>query len=222
MFFCDKFRDFAVYVGKTGFTHFLYKHFLVINRAKFYSKDNRRVAGMNDNVQEVAIFAGGCFWCVEPLFDRLEGVISTLPGYTGGSFLNPTYQEVCEGNTGHIEAVKIVFDPSKITYAKLLDIFWHHIDPTDPDGQFCDKGPQYLSAIFYADEHQKVLAEESKKEISRELKGQWIFTQIRKMEPFYPAEEYHQEFYIKDPLRYKSYSSCCGRSERLRELWGFR
>lgn len=175
---------------------------------------------MSEEGQEVAVFAGGCFWCIEPLFDRLDGVISTASGYIGGTFAHPTYREVCEGNTGHLEAVQIVFDPKKISYAHLLNLFWHHIDPTDRYGQFCDKGSQYLTAIFYANEQQRQLAEESKKEIARELGGQPIYTQIRPMEVFYPAEDYHQEFYLKDPLRYHTYTSCCGRAERLRELWG--
>lgn len=168
----------------------------------------------------MAIFAGGCFWCMEPIFDRLDGVISTLPGYIGGNVANPTYNQVCQGNTGHLEAVKIVFDSSKIRYSQLLDLFWHHIDPTDPNGQFCDKGEQYLSAIFYADDEQMLLAEKSKQKIAKELRGLPIYTQIRPMSVFYPAEEYHQGFYLKDPLRYNSYSSCCGRVERLRQLWG--
>lgn len=171
-------------------------------------------------MEEVAVFAGGCFWCLEPLFDRLEGVISVLPGYTGGTVPDPTYEEVCEGNTGHLEAVKIVFDPARISYAKLLDLFWHHIDPTDPLGQFCDKGEQYLSAVFYADEDQRALAEKTKAEIAQQLR-QTVHTQIRRAGPFYPAEKYHQEFYIKNSERYKAYSSCCGRTERLRQLWGF-
>jgi methionine-S-sulfoxide reductase len=183
-------------------------------------KGKREVLAMGDEKQEVAIFAGGCFWCIEPLFDRLEGVISTLPGYTGGSVVNPTYNEVCEGTTGHLEVVKIVFDPSKISYSTLLNKFWHHIDPLDPYGQFSDKGEQYLSAIFYADERQKALAEESKEEIARILRKP-VYTQIRPMSVFYPAEKYHQEFYLKDPARYKAYSSGCGRVERLRQLWGW-
>ena len=173
-----------------------------------------------NNSTESAVFAGGCFWCVEPLFDRLEGVVSTASGYAGGTVANPNYEEVCEGNTGHLEAVKIVFDPSIITYSQLLDIFWHHLDPDDPQGQFCDKGEQYLSAIFYANDLQRSLAEESKKEIARALKGQFIYTQIRPLTNFYPAEDYHQEFHEKNPSRYQAYRSCCGRDQRLKELWG--
>lgn len=172
------------------------------------------------NTTETAVFAGGCFWCLEPLFDRLEGVISTASGYAGGSVANPTYEEVCEGNTGHLEVVKIVFDPALISYTKLLDIFWHHIDPTDPYGQFCDKGEQYLSAIFYTDEEQRSLAENSKQAVAKALRGQKVYTQIRPLTNFYPAEDYHQDFYQKSPGRYQAYSSCSGRKERLKELWG--
>ena len=170
--------------------------------------------------EEVAIFCGGCFWCMEPLFDRLEGVISTESGYTGGHTSNPTYEEVCSGKTGHLEAVKIVFDPAQISYLKLLAIFWHHIDPLDPRGQFCDQGEQYLSAIFYSNEEQRVMAEKSKEEMAKNFKGQTIFTQVRPAQTFYPAEGYHQGFHEKDPARYKSYSTCSGRAERLHQLWG--
>jgi peptide-methionine (S)-S-oxide reductase len=197
---------------------------VILAADKSNSKLEKKKEGiaMSEGAQEVAVFAGGCFWCMEPLFDRLEGVISTLPGYTGGTTSEPSYSEVCEGNTGHLEAVKIVFDPSKIGYSQLLDLFWRHIDPLDPDGQFCDKGEQYLSAIFYVDEQQRSVAKRSKEEIAKALKGLPIYTQIRPLSIFYPAEDYHREFYLKDPLRYKSYSSCCGRVERLRELWGQR
>jgi peptide-methionine (S)-S-oxide reductase len=157
---------------------------------------------------------------LEPLFDKIEGVISTTSGYAGGRVPNPTYEQVCEGNTGHLEVVKIVFNPSKVDYSRLLEVFWHHIDPTDPKGQFCDKGEQYLSAIFYTSETQKHLAEQSKAEIVHALKGQPIYTQIRPLSAFYPAENYHQSFYEKNPAHYQSYRSCCGRDQRLKELWG--
>jgi peptide-methionine (S)-S-oxide reductase len=170
--------------------------------------------------EETAVFAGGCFWCVEPLFDRLEGVISVSSGYAGGTFINPSYEEVCQGNTGHLEVVKVVFDPTRISYAKLLDIFWHHIDPTDPIGQFCDKGPQYLSAIFYTSEEQRELAESTKSQVSAFLRGHKVYTQIRPLTHFYPAEDYHQDFHNKNPGRYQAYRSCCGRDQRLKELWG--
>lgn len=171
-------------------------------------------------MSEEAVFAGGCFWCMEPVFDSLEGVISVESGYTGGSIAHPSYEEVCEGNTGHFEAVKVVYEPAKITYEELLEIFWHNIDPLDPYGQFCDKGEQYLSAIFYKDEKQRVLARKSIEAITKVLKGKPIYTQIRPLEIFYPAESYHQKFHETNPERYESYRSCCRRDERLKEIWG--
>ncbi len=168
-----------------------------------------------------ATFAGGCFWCMEHPFDELNGVISVTSGYTGGSAPDPTYEEVSSGTTGHVEAVEVVFDPRKVTYRKLLDVFWHNVDPTAADRQFCDVGTQYRSTVFYHDENQKRLAEESKAalERSRKLPGP-IVTQILPAKAFYEAEEYHQHFYRKNPLRYRFYRLGCGRDERLRELWG--
>jgi peptide-methionine (S)-S-oxide reductase len=170
---------------------------------------------------EKATFAGGCFWCMEPPYDGLEGVASVTSGYTGGGKKNPTYEEVSAGTTGHAEAVQVVYDPKKITYAKLLDIFWRNIDPLAKDRQFCDTGSQYRSAIFYHNEEQKRLAEASKKtlEQSRRFKDP-IYTEIMPASEFYPAEEYHQKYYKKNPLRYKFYRFNCGRDERLKELWG--
>jgi len=166
-----------------------------------------------------ATFAGGCFWCMEPPFDKLDGVISTISGYTGGTKKNPTYEQVSAGGTGHAEAVEITYDPKKITYAKLLDVFWHNVDPLTPNRQFCDGGSQYRTAIFYHDENQKRLAEESKKALSKRFK-QPIVTEIVPAKEFYPAEDYHQDYYIKNPLRYKFYRYNCGRDQRLEELWG--
>jgi peptide-methionine (S)-S-oxide reductase len=166
-----------------------------------------------------ATFAGGCFWCMEPPFDKLDGVISTISGYTGGKKKNPTYEEVSAGNTGHAEAVQVTYDPKKITYEKLLDVFWHNIDPLTPNRQFCDTGSQYRTAIFYYDETQKRLAEESKKALSKHFKER-IVTEIVPASEFYPAEEYHQDYYIKNPLRYKFYRYNCGRDQRLEALWG--
>ena len=170
---------------------------------------------------EKATFAGGCFWCMEEALDKVEGVVSTTSGYTGGQKPNPTYEEVSAGGTGHAESVQVLFDPSKISYEKLLNVFWHNIDPTTPDRQFCDKGRQYRSAIFYHNENQKRLAEESKKlvEQSKAFK-EAIVTEIVPSSEFYPAEEYHQDFYLKNPLRYKFYKYSCGRAQRLQELWG--
>lgn len=168
-----------------------------------------------------ATFAGGCFWCMEPPFDALDGVIATTSGYIGGQKPDPTYKEVSRGGTGHAEAIQIVFDPEKIGYADLLDVYWRNIDPTDPHGQFCDKGSQYRSEIFYHDEQQKQLAESSKQALT-ELKpfdGE-IVTGISRATVFYPAEEYHQDYYEKNPVRYKFYRYGCGRDKRLEELWG--
>ena len=170
---------------------------------------------------EKAIFAGGCFWCMEPAFDKLGGVISVMPGYAGGRKKNPTYEEVSSGRTGHAESVQIVYDPSKISYARLLDVFWHNIDPTVKDRQFCDVGNQYRSAIFTHNEEQGKLATESKKKLeeSKRFPGP-IATGIVAASEFYPAEEYHRKYYKKNPVRYKFYRWNCGRDARLKELWG--
>jgi len=168
-----------------------------------------------------ATFAGGCFWCMEPPFDKLDGVISTTSGYTGGSKPNPTYKEVSRGGTGHAEAVQIVYDPQRISYAELLDVYWHNIDPTSAGGQFCDWGDQYRSEIFYHTPEQQRLAEQSKAALE-ELKPfkQPVVTAISQAGKFYPAEAYHQDYYLKNPLRYKFYRYGCGRDKRLEELWG--
>jgi peptide-methionine (S)-S-oxide reductase len=168
-----------------------------------------------------ATFAGGCFWCMEPPYDKLAGVISTTSGYTGGQKPNPTYEEVSSGRTGHTEAVQVVYDPKKVSYEKLLDVFWHNIDPTVKDQQFCDIGSQYRSGIFYHDDEQKRLAEASKAALdkSKPFKA-LIVTEITRVGEFYPAEEYHQDFYLKNPVRYKFYRNGCGRDARLQQLWG--
>jgi peptide-methionine (S)-S-oxide reductase len=166
-----------------------------------------------------ATFAGGCFWCMEEPFDRLPGVLSTISGYTGGRKNDPTYEEVSAGGTGHAEAVQITFDPQKVSYEKLLQVFWKNVDPTDSGGQFCDRGNQYRTGIFYHDEKQKALAEKTKKQAEDALKKQ-IVTPIVAASEFYTAEEYHQDFYKKSTLRYKTYRLGCGRDTRLRELWG--
>lgn len=182
------------------------------------SEENQQID--QDNLA-VATFAGGCFWCMEPPYDKLEGVISTTSGYTGGQKTNPTYKEVSAGVTGHTEAVQIVYDPNKVSYQKLLDIFWHNIDPTTPNRQFCDKGNQYRSGIFYHDEDQKRLAEESKSVLEQNKPfKQKIVTEITVASKFYAAEEYHQDYYQKNPIRYKFYRHGCGRDDRLEELWG--
>ena len=168
-----------------------------------------------------ATFAGGCFWCMEHPFDELPGVVSVTSGYTGGQKKNPTYQEVSAGGTGHAEAVQVLYDPSKIGYDKLLTRFWHNIDPTVKDRQFCDVGNQYRSAIFFHDEEQRRLAMQSRKalEMSKPFR-EAIVTEIVAASEFYPAEEYHQHYYKKNPIRYKYYRTSCGRDRRLKELWG--
>ena len=170
---------------------------------------------------EKVIFAGGCFWCMEAPFDKLPGVVSVVTGYTGGQKKNPTYQEVSTGNTGHTEAVQIVYDPSKISYSALLTVFWHNIDPTVTDRQFCDVGHQYRAAIFYRGEeqHKSALKSKAALEKSRPFREP-VMTEITEAKEFYPAEEYHQHYYKKNPLRYSYYRSGCGRDKRLKELWG--
>lgn len=170
-----------------------------------------------------AIFAGGCFWCMEGPFDKLNGVISSTSGYIGGSKKDPTYQEVSAGWTGHTEAVEIVYDPAKVTYEKLLDVFWHNIDPVAKDAQFCDRGSQYRSGIFYIDDAQKAAAEASRASVdkTRAFKGT-IVTEITAATTFYPAEDYHQDYYVKNPIRYNYYRTGCGRDARLKQLWGDR
>ncbi len=170
---------------------------------------------------EKATFAGGCFWCMEEPFDKLPGVVSVTVGYTGGPVKNPTYKQVSAGGTGHTEAVQIVYDPSKLEYGKLLDIFWHNIDPTVTNRQFCDTGSQYRTGIFYHGEKQRELAQKSKETLEKTKPfRESIVTEITRAQEFYPAEEYHQHYYKKNPIRYKFYRNGCGRDRRLRELWG--
>lgn len=168
-----------------------------------------------------ATFAGGCFWCVEEAFDKVPGVISTVSGYMGGQTKNPTYEQVSTGRTGHTEVVQVEYDPAKVTYEKLLETFWRNIDPTQKDGQFCDHGPHYRSAVFYHDAEQKRLAEASRAALAKNkpFKGE-IVTEITKAAEFYAAEDYHQDFHRKSPTRYKFYKSGCGRDARLQQLWG--
>jgi len=167
-----------------------------------------------------ATFAGGCFWCMEPPFDKLDGLVSTTVGYTGGHKENPTYEQVSSGTTGHAEAIQLVYDPKRITYNELLEVFWHNIDPTVKDSQFCDHGNQYRTAIFYHDDEQRRLAEQSKQALTESKRFKEIFTEITEVSTFYPAEEYHQDYYKKNPIRYKFYRYNCGRDKRLKELWG--
>ena len=169
----------------------------------------------------VATFAGGCFWCTEADFDKLPGVISTTSGYTGGRVANPSYTQVSAGGTGHAEAVEVVYDPHKVSYDELLSYYWRHVDPTVKNRQFCDVGEQYRTAIFVHDDEQRRLAEASKKKVEAALK-QPIYTEIVPAGPFYKAEDYHQDFYQKNPTKYKFYRWNCGRDQRLEQLWGAR
>ena len=171
--------------------------------------------------QRVATFAGGCFWCMEPPFDHLEGVLATTSGYTGGTRENPSYEQVSHEDTGHAESIQVLYDPGKVSYEKLLDVFWHNVDPTALDFQFCDGGHQYRSAIFYHDAEQKAAAEASKQalEKNKPFAGA-IVTEITTAQTFYPAENYHQNYYQTNPVRYKFYRYNCGRDQRLQELWG--
>jgi len=166
-----------------------------------------------------ATFAGGCFWCMEPPFDKLDGVISTTSGYTGGRTENPTYEEVSAGRTGHTEAVEIVYDPRKITYAQLLEVFWRNHDPLTANAQFCDVGSQYRPGIFVHDDAQRQQAEASKQAVARQLQKP-VVTEITTAPRFGPAEEYHQDYYKKNPIRYNVYRLACGREQRLKEAWG--
>lgn len=170
---------------------------------------------------ETAIFAGGCFWCMEPPFDKLDGVISTTSGYTAGQKENPSYKEVSSGTTGHTEAVQIVFDPEKVSYAELLDVFWKNIDPFVINRQFCDSGNQYRSGLYYLNQDQEKSARLSLEHLEKtKTIEKPVVTEIVAASTFYPAEEYHQDYYIKNPLRYKFYRYSCGRDQRLEKLWG--
>jgi peptide-methionine (S)-S-oxide reductase len=177
-------------------------------------------AGAQSNLAK-ATFAGGCFWCMEHPYDELDGVVSTTSGYIGGHKANPTYREVSSGTTGHAEAVQVVYDPSKVSYEKLLMVFWMNVDPTDAGGQFCDRGSQYRTGIFYYTDEQKRLAEASKAALAKSKPfKEPLVTEITMATTFYPAEDYHQDYYIKNPVRYKFYRTGCGRDARLKALWG--
>ena len=168
-----------------------------------------------------AHFAGGCFWCMEEAFEKVDGVLSAVSGYMDGTVANPTYEQVSAGGTGHAESVEVTYDPAKVSYEKLLDAFWRNVDPLTPNAQFCDHGNQYRAAIFPATPEEQQLAEASKKRIEDSKKFHApIVTQIVPASTFYPAEEYHQDFYKKNPVRYKFYKFNCGRTQRLEEVWG--
>jgi peptide-methionine (S)-S-oxide reductase len=169
----------------------------------------------------LATFAGGCFWCMEPPYDKLDGVLATTSGYTGGDTVDPTYEQVSAGGTGHAEVVQITYDPAKVSYEQLLEVFWRNVDPLDAGGQFCDRGDQYRTGIFVHDEEQRRLAEASKQALEDSGRfEQPVVTEIAAAGPFYPAEDYHQDYYEKNPLRYKFYRWNCGRDQRLAQVWG--
>ena len=171
--------------------------------------------------RKIALFAGGCFWCMEHPFDELGGVVSVTSGYTGGTKSEPTYEEVSAGTTGHAEAVQVIFDPAKVSYQKLVDVFWRNVDPLTANAQFCDHGSQYRSAIFYLDDEQKRIAEASKEALAKSGRfDKPIVTQIVAATAFWPAEGYHQHYYRTHPIQYKFYRYNCGRDQRLEQLWG--
>lgn len=185
------------------------------------AKDADAAAAPAVQETETGIFAGGCFWCVEEALDKVPGVLATVSGYTGGNLENPTYKQVARGETKHLEAVKVVFDPALVSYDALLDVFWRNIDPTDPGGQFCDQGLQYTTAIFAVTDSQRETAEASKAMLDQSgLLDAPVVTAIRPAGPFYAAESYHQDYYLKNPVRYRVYKVGCGRERRLNEIWG--
>jgi peptide-methionine (S)-S-oxide reductase len=169
--------------------------------------------------RDVATFAGGCFWCMEGPFEKLPGVSSVTSGYTDGRKADPSYEEVSSGTTGHAEAVQVIFDPRRVSYEKLLEVYWHNVDPLSANGQFCDRGSQYRAAIFHHGEAQRQAAEASLRRVQQRFREK-VVTRIAPASTFYPAEEYHQDYYKKNPLRYQSYRAGCGRDRRLKELWG--
>ena len=178
-------------------------------------------AGADEQKLETAIFAGGCFWCVESDFEAVPGVVDAVSGYTGGHTEDPTYREVVQENTGHLEAVRITYDANKISYERMLHLFWRSVDPTDAGGQFCDRGESYTTAIFALNEEQKTKAEASKKAlVESKVLPDPVVTPIRAAQKFYPAEDYHQDYYTKSPYRYKLYRFGCGRDRRVKSLWG--
>ena len=176
---------------------------------------NHEAVAQEAEETRTAIFAGGCFWCVEDAFDKVDGVTETVSGYAGGNLPNPTYSN----HKGHLEALRVTYDPSKVTYAELLDHFWRNIDPFDPIGQFCDKGPAYRTAVFVSDDAEKSLAETTKQDIAKRF-GKEVATEIRPTSTFTAAEEYHQDYHTKNPVSYKYYKWNCGRAQRLAEIWG--
>jgi methionine-S-sulfoxide reductase len=194
---------------------------LLFTAVTVYAETDRYMEVQNNKVEKVATFGGGCFWCMQPPFDKTAGVFKTIVGYTGGEDASPTYQEVSTGKTGHYEAVEVYYDPEKVSYQALLQVFWENIDPTQADGQFADRGTQYLTAIFFHDDEQKKMAEESKEKL--QISGKFstpIQTRILPAEKFYPAEEYHQDYYKTNSLHYQAYKYGSGREGYLKRTWG--
>ncbi|PKL74901.1 MAG: peptide-methionine (S)-S-oxide reductase [Candidatus Melainabacteria bacterium HGW-Melainabacteria-1] len=188
---------------------------------KIEASNSLPLAPPTDTRYRIATFAGGCFWCMEPPFDKLDGVLSTTSGYTGGQTKNPTYQQVTSGNTGHTEAVRIVYDPNRVSYQKLLDVFWRQINPTTPDRQFVDVGSQYRTGIYYHSEEQKQLALKSRATLDKSKRfGAPIVTEIKPAGPFWPAEDYHQNYYKTHPTKYQFYRWNSGRDQYLDKIWG--
>jgi peptide-methionine (S)-S-oxide reductase len=182
---------------------------------------DRSSAGSAGTSTDTAVFAGGCFWCVEEAFDAVTGVVSTTSGYMGGRLPNPTYQQISKDNTGHAEVVQVVYDPALVSYEELLSVFWRNIDPLTPDRQFCDVGSQYRAAVFYRTPEQRTQAERSKNDLERSGRfDRPIVTEVVAASRFYRAEEYHQDYHTRNPLRYRYYKHSCGRAQRLQELWG--
>jgi len=194
---------------------------LILGILGYTGKEEGMEAEMNEGANlEIATLAGGCFWCVEADFEKVDGVVEVISGYTGGESEDPTYKQVCSGTTGHLEAVQVVYDPDKISYSEILDIFWRHVDPTDPGGQFVDRGSQYGTAIFYHDEEQRVTAEKSKQALEASGRfNQPIVTPIRPISEFFEAEEYHQDYYKKSPSHYNLYRSGSGRDQFIQKTW---
>jgi methionine-S-sulfoxide reductase len=191
--------------------------FLILNMA--HAEQGKINPDYSDRLEK-ATFAGGCFWCMEPPFDKLSGVISTTSGYAGGNEIMPTYEQVSSGRTGHFEAIEIVYDPEKVSYDKLLEVFWKNIDPTQANGQFADIGKQYRTAIFYHDDNQRKLAIASKEQLDKSGKfGKPVVTEILPAGKFYPAEDYHQDYYLKNPVRYKYYRFGSGRDQFINKIW---
>jgi peptide methionine sulfoxide reductase msrA/msrB len=194
---------------------------LGVSNGKASDKEGAGRAMKEQKELKIATLAGGCFWCVEADFEKVDGVVDVISGYSGGKEENPTYEEVSAGRTGHVEAIQVHYDPRKITYEQILDVFWRHVDPTDPGGQFVDRGPHYRTAIFYHDEEQKRLAEESKRALGRSGRFKRpVVTEILKFSKFYPAEDYHQDYYKTNKVRYKVYRLGSGRDRFMKEAWG--